>query len=82
MLVSRWIYTDFLYFTYFTLRGKDGGSCHFHRTVLEAPCDASVCLSLFLLLNVVYLPIHAKLWLIVVMTKQTSDGKEVDVLNC
>ena len=34
------------------------------------------------LLNVVYLPIYTKLGLVVGMTKQMSDGKEVDIVNC
>ena len=51
----------------------DGGSCHFHCTVLAALCGAGVCLCLFLLLNVVYLPIYAKLWLVVGMTKQNGE---------
>ena len=63
------------------LCGTDGGSCHFHHTVLEALCDRGVCLCLFLALNVVYLPIYAKLGLVVGMTKQMSDGKEVDIVN-
>ena len=45
-------------------------------------CGACVCLCLFLLLNVVYLPIYAKLGLVVGMTKQISDGKEPDIVNC
>ena len=60
------------------LRGTDSGSCHFHCTVLTALCGAGVCLCLFLLLNVVYLPIYAKLRLVVGMTKQMSNSKEVD----
>ena len=60
------------------LCGTDGGSCYFHCTVLAALC---ACLCLFLLLNVVYLAICAKLWLIVGMTKQMSDGKEADIVN-
>ena len=60
----------------------DGGSCHFHCTVLAALCGAGVCLCLFLLLNVVYLPIYAKLRLVVGMTKQMSNGKEADIVNC
>ena len=36
---------------------------------------------LFLLFNVVYLPIDAKLGLVVGITKQMSDGNEVDILN-
>ena len=55
------------------LCGTDGGSCHFHCTVLAALCGAGVCLYLFLLLNVVYLPIYAKLWLVVGMTKQNGE---------
>ena len=39
-------------------------------------------LYLFLLLNVVYLVIYAKLGLVVGMTKQMSDGKKVDIVNC
>ena len=62
------------------LRGTDNGSCH--CTVLAALCDAGVCLCLFLALDVVYLSIYAKLGLVVGMTKQTSDGKEVDIVNC
>ena len=59
--------------------GTDGGSCYFHCTVLAALC---VCLCLFLLLNVVYIAICAKLWLIVGMTKQMSNGKEAVIVNC
>ena len=43
---------------------------------------AGVCLCLILLLNVVYLPIYAKLGLVVGMTKLMSSGKEVDIVNC
>ena len=60
----------------------DGGSCHFHCTVLVALCGAGVCLCLFLLLYVVYLVIYANLGLVVGMTKQMSNGKEVDIVNC
>ena len=63
------------------LCGTNGGSCHFHCTVPSALCDAGVCLCLFLLLNVVYLAIYAKLWLIVGMTTQMSNGMEVDIAN-
>ena len=64
------------------LRGTDNGSCHFHCTVSAALCGAGVCLCLFLLLNVVHFPIYAKLGLVVGMTKQMSDGKEADIVNC
>ena len=64
------------------LCGTDNGSYHFHCTVLAALCSVSVCLCLFLALNVVYLPIYSKLGLIVGMTKQMSDGKEADIVNC
>ena len=64
------------------LRGKDNVSCHFHCTVLAALCGAGVCLYMFLALDVVYLPIYAKLGLVVGMTKQMSDGKEADIVNC
>ena len=60
------------------LRGTDNGSCHFHCTLLAALCSAGVCLCLFLALDVVYLPIYAKLGLVVGMTKQMSDGKEAE----
>ena len=63
------------------LCGTDGGFCHFHCTVLAALCGAGVCLCLFLALDVVYLPIYAKLGLVVGMTKQMSDGKEADIVN-
>ena len=33
-------------------------------------------------LDVVYLPIYAKLGLVVGMRKQKSDGKEADIVNC
>ena len=56
--------------------GPAGRSCHFNCTILAAPCGAGVCLYLFLLLNVLYLPIYAKLGLVVGMTKQMSNGKE------
>ena len=64
------------------LRGTNNGSCHFHCTVLAALCSAGVCLCLFLALDVVYLPIYAKPGLVVGMTKQMSDGKEADIVNC
>ena len=64
------------------LRGTDNGSFHFHCTALAALCGAGVCLCLFLALDVVYLPIYAKLELVVGMTKQMSDGKEADIVNC
>ena len=62
------------------VRDTDNGSCHFHCTVLADLCGASVCL--FRLLNVVYLPIYAKVGLVVGMTKQMSNGKEGDIVNC
>ena len=64
------------------LRGTDNGSCHFHCTVLAALCCAGVCLCLLLALDVVYLLIDTKLELVVGMTKQMSDGKDVDIVNC
>ena len=64
------------------LRGTDNGSCHFHCTVLAALWCAGVCLCLFLALDVLFLPTNAKLGLIVGMTKQMSDGKEADIVNC
>ena len=64
------------------LRCTDNWSCHFHCTVLAALCGASVCFCLFLALHVVYLPIYAKLGLVVGMTKQMSNGKEADIVNC
>ena len=64
------------------LRGADNGSCHFHCTVLADLCGAGVCLCLFRALDVVYLPIYDKLGLVVGMTKQMSDGKEADIVNC
>ena len=64
------------------LCGTDGGSCHFNGMILAAFCGAGVCLCLLLLLNVVYLAICAKLWLVVSMTKQMSNGKEADIVNC
>ena len=63
-------------------RNIDNRSCQFDITALAAPCSAGVCLCLFLLLNVVYLAIYAKLGLVVGMTKQMSNGKEVDIMNC
>ena len=63
------------------LRGTDE-SCHFHCTILAALYGAGVCLCLFLALDVVYLPIYAKLGLVVGMKKQMSDGKEADIVNC
>ena len=56
--------------------------CHSQCTVLAALSSASVCLCLFLALHVVYLPIYATLWLVVGMTKQMSDGKDADIVNC
>ena len=64
------------------LCGTDGGSCHFHCTISAALCAAGVCLCLFLLLNVVYLAIYAKLWLVVGMTKQMSNAEDVDIVSC
>ena len=64
------------------LRGTDGGWCYFHCTVLAALCVANVCLCLFLLLNVDCLAIYAKQGLVVGMTKQMSNGKEADIVNC
>ena len=64
------------------LCGTDGGSYSFHCTVPAALCGAGVCLCLFLLLNIVYLAIYAKLGLVVGMTKQISNGKEADIVNC
>ena len=66
-------------------RGTYNESRHCHCTVLAALCGAGICLCLFLLLNVVYfiLPIYAKLARVVFgMTKQMSDGREVDIVNC
>ena len=57
-------------------------SLSLYGTTVVVLCDASVCLCLFLLLKIVYLPIYAKLGLVVGMTKQMSDGKEVDIVNC
>ena len=59
----------------------------------SALCSEGVCLCLFLALDVVYLclfhalkvvylPIYAKLGLVVGMTKQMSNGKEADIVNC
>ena len=62
------------------LRGTDNGSSHFHGT--SGSLCAGVCLCLFLAFDGVYLPIYAKLGLVVGMTKQLSDGKEVDIVNC
>ena len=64
------------------LHGKYDGWCHFHCTVQAALCGAGVCLCLFLLLKIVYLAIYVQLGLVVGMTKQMSDGKEVDIVNC
>ena len=58
------------------------GSCQFHCTVLAALCGAGVCLCLFLALVVIYLPIYVKLRLVVDITKQMSDSKEADIVNC
>ena len=65
-----------------TYRSTDNRSCHFHRTVLAAVCGAGVCLCVFILLNVVYLLICAKLRLVVGMTNKMSNGKELDIVNC
>ena len=64
------------------LRSTYNGSCHVHCTVLATLCGAGVCLCLLLALDVVYLPIYAKLALVVAMTKQMSDSKEADIGNC
>ena len=50
--------------------------------VLAALSSEGVCLCLFLALDVFYLPIYDKLGLVVGMTKQMSDGKEADKVNC
>ena len=50
--------------------------------VVAALCGEGVCLYLFLLLHIAYLPIFAKLGLVVGMKKQMSDGKEFDILHC
>ena len=42
---------------------------------------AGVCLCLFLALDVVYLPIYAKLGLVVDMTNQMSDGRHSELLT-
>ena len=68
--------------TYTWPKTTDKGSCHFHCTVLAALCGAGVCFCLFLALNVVYLPIYAKLGLVIGMTKQMSNDKEADIVNC
>ena len=64
------------------LRGTDYWSCQFHLTLLAALYCVGVCLCLFLLLNVVYLAIYAKLRLVVRRKKQMSNCKEVDIVNC
>ena len=43
---------------------------------------ASACLSLLILLNIVYWSIYAKLALVVGMTKQISDSNEIDIVQC
>ena len=64
-----------------SLRGNSRGSFHFHCTAIAAPCSAGVCLYLFLLLNVVYLPIYAKLGLVVGMTKiMLTERRSVDMI--
>ena len=50
--------------------------------ILADFCDAGVCLCWLLLLDVVYLAICAKLGLVVGMTKQMSNVKKVDIVNC
>ena len=64
------------------LRVADNGSCHFHCMILADFCGAGVCLCLFLLLDVVYLATCTTLGLVVGMTKQMSNGKEADIVNC
>ena len=54
------------------LRGTDNGSCHFHCMVQAALCGAGVCLCLFLALDVVYLPIYAKLGTVWVQAQQNG----------
>ena len=39
---------------------------------------AIVCLRLIILIKIAYLSIIVKLWLVIGMTKETSDGKDVD----
>ena len=64
------------------LLGADNGSYHFHCMMLADFCGSGVSLCLFLLLDVVYLAISAKLGLVVGMIKQMSNSKEVDIVNC
>ena len=65
------------------LRGTDNEYVTFTvLSVLAAICGVDVCLCFSLLLNVVYLPISAKLGLVVGMTKQMSNDKEADIVNC
>ena len=63
------------------LCGTDGGSCHINCTLLADLCGEGV-FCLFLLLNFVYLAICAKIRLVVGMTKQMSNSKEVDIVKC
>ena len=67
---------------YPALRGADNWSCYFQCMILPNCCGAGICLCLFLLLDVVDLAICAILGLVVGMTKQMSNGKEVDIVNC
>ena len=64
---------------------RSGSAWHRQRVLslsLAALCGAGVCLCLFFFaLNVVYLPIYAKLGLVVDMTKQLPNTKEVDIVN-
>ena len=64
------------------LCGTDGGSFHFHYAVSAALCGAGVCLCFFPLLKVIYLAIYVKQGLVVGMTKQMSNCKAVDIVNC
>ena len=79
------------------LCGTDGGSCHFRvhfnlrtsgsvwyrRPVVSLSCtfQRAVVAARRGTDGVVYLPIYAKLGLVVGMTQQMSDGKEVDIVN-
>ena len=50
--------------------------------ILADFCGAGVCLCFILLLDVVYLATCETLGLVVGMTKQMSNGKEADIVNC
>ena len=58
-------------------------SCIIQCAILVAPCSAeSIYWKMVCLLSNIYSPIGLKQGLVIDMTKQISDGKEVEVAIC